>query len=116
MDVGPLICHERTDKSARDGLDDDSTFSVSIGNYNLIITANDWNTIIGSSHVANLVGVQFAPDFNTTDNTTRNRFQYLADEIFQHYGDTVFEPLSIVAAVSGGDLVDDAALYKALQS
>ncbi len=90
-----------------------STFSVSIGNYNLVITANNWNTIVGSSHVANLVGVQFAPDFNNTDNTTRNRFQYLADEIFQHYNNTNFEPLSIVAAVSVGAVVDDAALYNA---
>jgi hypothetical protein len=90
-----------------------STFSVSIGKYNLVITANAWNTIIGSSHVTDLVGVQFDPDFNATDDTTRNRFQYLADEISQHYGNTNFEPLSIVAAVSDGAVVDDAAFYNA---
>lgn len=90
-----------------------STFSVSIGSYNLVIKASDWNTIVSSSQVANLIGVEFAPDFNTTDNTTRNRFQYLADEISQHYTGTHFEPLSIVASVSNSALVDDAALYNA---
>jgi hypothetical protein len=88
-----------------------AAFTVSIGNYNLTIAATDWNTIIGSSQVADLVGVQFAPDFNATEDVTRNRFQYLADKISQHYNGVSFEPLSLVSGVSNDAVVDDAALY-----
>jgi hypothetical protein len=90
-----------------------SALAISIGKYNLIITATDWDTIIGSSQVANLVRVKFAPDFNATKTVTRNRFQYLADKISQHYNGTDFEPLSIVSGVSNGTVVDIAALYNA---
>lgn len=88
-----------------------SSFSLSIGDYNLTITAADWNTIVGASQVTDLVGVEFAPDFNHTESVTRNRFQYLADEISEHYNGSNFEPLSIVEGVSNGAVVDDAALY-----
>jgi hypothetical protein len=85
-------------------------FSFTIGNYNVVITASDWNTITGSSQVANLVGVEFSPNFNT-DASTRNRFQYLADKISLRYRGTNFEPLTIVEGVIDKDLVDIVALY-----
>lgn len=88
-----------------------SSFSLSIGNYTLTVTAADWNTIVDASQVAPLVGVEFAPDFNHTEVVTRNRFQYLADRIFEHYNGSNFEPLSIVEGVSSGAVIDDAALY-----
>lgn len=88
-----------------------ASFSISIGNYNLVITAADWNTIVASSQVESLVGAEFAPDFNSTSIVTRNRFQYLADEISLHYDGQTFEPLSVISAVSGGAVVDDVALY-----
>jgi hypothetical protein len=88
-----------------------STLIVSIEKYNLKITGNDWNTIAGSSRVAKLVGMEFAPDFNATKAVTRNRFQYLADEISQHYDGTRFEPLSIVSGASNRAVVDIAGLY-----
>lgn len=90
-----------------------SIFTVSLGKYVLTIKASDWNTIVGTSQVRVLVGVEFAPDWNTKDYTytTRNRFQYLADEISLHYHGTNFEPLSIAPGVSNGVVVEDAALY-----
>jgi hypothetical protein len=90
-----------------------STFSLTIADYDLVIKASDWNTIVGASQVLVLVGVEFAPDWNTKDYTytTRNRFQYLADEIARHYHSENFEPLAIAPGVSNGAVVEDVALY-----
>lgn len=91
-----------------------SMMSLSIGkHYELTIKAADWDTIVATSHVRVLVGVEFAPNWNTKDYTytTRNRFQYLANVISQHYDGINFEPLSIAPGISKDHVVEDAALY-----
>ena len=88
-----------------------SHFGLSIGTHELTITANNWNTIVGTSHVAKLVGVTFAPGLTVTS-ITHNRFQYLADEIALYdKGANVFDPLSVVPSTSQNKFVDIAALY-----
>ena len=88
-----------------------AVFSLSIGKHQLTITAADWDTIDATSTIDKLVSVMFSPDFNVTDPTTRNRFQYLADRISMDYGGQNFESLSIVPGVSTGQFVDIAALF-----
>jgi hypothetical protein len=86
-------------------------FGLSIGGHELTITANNWNTIVGTSRVARLVGATFAPDFDVT-NVTRNRFQYLADEISLYdKGIDTFDPLSVTSGKSQKRFIDIAAFY-----
>ena len=85
-------------------------FSVQVGNHEIVITGNDWDTIVASSRVASYVGVEFASGFNWTA-TTRNRFQYLADMIAQDENSKDFDPLTIVTGISDKTATSIVALY-----
>ena len=50
------------------------------GSDKIVISYDDWNTIIGTSDVPIDVGLMLDPGYNA-DDTMRNRFQYLADRI-----------------------------------
>lgn len=87
------------------------SFSLSVGSQEIVITSNNWNTIVATSQVHRIVNVAFAPGFNVTA-TTQNRFQYLADRIAIDYTNRhIFEPLSLAEGVSAHKLVDIAALF-----
>lgn len=56
------------------------SLSVTMYNHTFDIAARDWNTIIGTSIVPQDIGVSLDSDFHAAQ-TTRNRFQYLADRM-----------------------------------
>jgi hypothetical protein len=65
--------------------------SVSLNNHTIQITAQEWNTITDTSIVPHDIDVSIDSDFNAGQ-TTRNRFQYLADRMvpfIQHSLSTV---------------------------
>jgi len=80
-----------------------------VGTHQVSISANDWNTIIGSSAVPDRVGSMIDPLFNPTD-VTRNRFQYLADQIAR-FSLPNFEPIGMAEGIGSGQFVEYAALY-----
>jgi hypothetical protein len=61
------------------------TLEVTVAGHQVLIPADDWNTIVGTSTVSRRVGVAFGRSF-AAPATTRNRFQYLADRMM------AFEP------------------------
>ena len=82
---------------------------MEIGNRQLAISADDWNTITGTSNVPVDVGVMVDPRYNPTD-ITRNRFQYLADRI-SLYGISDFDVLGIVSGLANGYFMATVAIY-----
>ena len=56
------------------------SISVTLYNHTFQIAARDWNTITGASIVPQDIGVSLDTDFHAAQ-TTRNRFQYLADRM-----------------------------------
>lgn len=85
-------------------------FSVQVGSHEIVITGNDWDTIVATSRVASDVGVEFASGFNWTA-TTRNRFQYLADLIAQDESSRDFDPINVITGFKNGTATSDVALY-----
>src|SRR6266566_5628067 len=69
------------------------SFSVEVGVATIVLSAANWDTITGRSEVTRLVNVVFDKNVNITA-TTRSRFQYLADLIYQHRING-FDPLGI---------------------
>jgi hypothetical protein len=85
-------------------------FTVQVSNHKIVITGNDWDTIVASSKVESDVGVDFASGFNWTA-TTRNRFQYLADMIARDDSSQNFDPINIVTAFNNKTAISIVALY-----
>lgn len=90
----------------------DSHLSVQVGSHNIVITGNDWDTIVAASKVAPVVGVQFASGFNWTA-TTRNRFQYLADLIARDESSHDFVPITVATSIKDNSVTSTVALYNA---
>ncbi len=85
-------------------------FSVQVGSHEIVVTANDWDTIVAASKVAPNVGVEFASGFSWTT-TTRNRFQYLADLIARDESSHDFDPIAVVTGFKNGTVISIVALY-----
>lgn len=83
--------------------------AFSVGNHHISISADNWNTIVGTSIVPHSVGSMIDPQFHATD-VTRNRFQYLADLIAQ-YNLPNFEPIGIAEGIGSGQFIEYSALY-----
>ena len=80
-----------------------NVLSLEIGNEDITVEADDWNTISGSSSVPGEWNAALDPDMHATP-TTRNRFQYLADLIGRHTGPD-FTLYSIANIRDGRDVV-----------
>lgn len=72
----------------------DFGFEVVPGAEDLRISAAEWNTVVGSSQVPQWIGIKLDPGLEPTE-TTRARFQYLADRICQYEIEDAFLPLGI---------------------
>lgn len=90
----------------------DAQFSVQVGNHDIVITGDNWNTIVSTSRVAPDVGVEFASGFNWTA-TTRNRFQYLADLIAKDESSHDFDPITVATSIKNTTITSIVALYNA---
>jgi hypothetical protein len=73
--------------------------NVTLHSHSFSITARDWNTITGESIVPQDIGVSIDPTIHP-DQTSRNRFQYLADRMYPYVG-TAFGPVGIVSVADG---------------
>jgi|SRR6266568_2603964 len=73
--------------------------SVTLYNHTFQIAARDWNTITGTSVVPQDIGVSLDSDFHAAQ-TTRNRFQYLADRMFP-FITRLFGAIGIVSVAKG---------------
>jgi hypothetical protein len=90
----------------------DGQFSVQVGNHDIVITGEDWDTIVATSKVAPDVGIEFASGFNWTA-TTRNRFQYLADLIARDESSHDFDPITVATTIKNNTVTSAVALYNA---
>ena len=75
--------------------------NITIYNNSFEISARDWNTITNTSIVPQDIGVSIDPNVHASQ-TTRNRFQYLADRMFP-YVKASFLPDGIVSVIKGSD-------------
>jgi hypothetical protein len=75
------------------------SLSVTLYNHTFEISAQDWNTITDTSVVPRDIGVSLDSDFHATQ-TTRNRFQYLADRMIPFITQR-FGAIGIASAVKG---------------
>jgi hypothetical protein len=73
------------------------SLSVTMHNHTFNISAHDWNTITTASIVPRDISVSLDSDFHATQ-TTRNRFQYLADRMLP-YITSKFGAIGIVSVV-----------------
>lgn len=81
---------------------------VTVHNHAVQIAAKDWNTITDTSVVPRDIGVSLDSDFHASQ-TTRNRFQYLADRMFPFVTHS-FGAVGIVSVVKGGNDITIVAL------
>jgi hypothetical protein len=77
--------------------------NVVVHNNSFNIPARVWNTITDESVVPRDIGVSLDPTIHASQ-TSRNRFQYLADRMFPYLGST-FDSLGIVSVVHGSDQI-----------
>ncbi len=77
------------------------SLSVTVHNHIINISARDWNTITGASIVPRDVGVSLDSNFHASQ-TTRNRFQYLAD-LMLPYVTSEFGVTGIVSVVKNSN-------------
>ena len=84
------------------------SLEVTLSGHPISISARDWNTISSTSNVPHDIGLSLDPNFHAAD-TTRHRFQYLADQIVQ-YAPSRFDPVGVAAAPVGKTLVTIVAL------
>jgi hypothetical protein len=82
--------------------------SVTLYNHTFQIAARDWNTISGTSIVPRDIGVSLDSDFHAAQ-TTRNRFQYLADRMVPFITRS-FGAIGIVSVAKGATDVTIVAL------
>ena len=87
------------------------SLQMDVGTRPLAISADDWNTIVGTSKVPVDVGVIVDPRYNPSD-VTRNRFQYLADKI-SLCGLSYFRLLGITGNAAGRHFTSTVAIYNA---
>jgi hypothetical protein len=87
-------------------------FSVQVGSHEIVVTGNDWDTIVAASKVEPNVGVGFVSGFNWNA-TTRNRFQYLADLIASDKSSHDFDPITVATGFKNGNVISIVALYNA---
>jgi hypothetical protein len=87
-------------------------FSVQVGSHNIIITGNNWDTIVATSKVTPDVGIGFASGVKWTA-TTRNRFQYLADLIARDESSRDFDPITVATTIDNNTVISMVALYNA---
>lgn len=73
--------------------------NVTVHSNSFNITARDWNTITDESVVPQDIGVSLDPTIHAGQ-TTRNRFQYLADRMYPYVGGS-FGAIGIVSIVKG---------------
>lgn len=87
------------------------SFTVPIPNdQQIVLQTCDWNTISNSSSVQRLVGSELDVEFHASD-TTRNRFQYLADLIAQRSNISYLYVAGIAASQQGSQLMLTAYFY-----
>jgi hypothetical protein len=84
------------------------SISVTLYNHTFQISARDWNTITGTSIVPQDIGVSLDADFHAAQ-TTRNRFQYLADRMVPFITRS-FGAIGIVSVAKGSTDVTIVAL------
>ncbi len=77
---------------------------VTVNGHEITIPADDWNTISSESAVPHDIGLSLDPEIHASD-TTRNRFQYLADLMVQYASSDKPTPVGVVAADHGPSLV-----------
>lgn len=75
--------------------------SVTLYGHSFQIAARDWNTITDKSVVPRDIGVSLDSNFHAAQ-TTRNRFQYLADRMFPFIRDS-FGAIGVVSVVKHSD-------------
>jgi hypothetical protein len=111
---GPVAVSGRasapTDIRSTSGIEVEGKYlELGIGARQLVISADDWNTIIGTSDVPVNIGMMVDPRYNPMD-LTRNRFQYLADRI-SLYRVSDFDVLGIVSGLANGHFMATIAIY-----
>ena len=79
------------------------------GPTSVVISHDDWNTIIATSHVPIDVGLMLDPGYNA-DDLIRNRFQYLADRI-SLLGISKFTMIGIISSPAYGKYMSTVAIY-----
>lgn len=87
-------------------------FSVQVGSHNIVITGDNWDTIVATSKVTPDVDIGFASGVKWTT-TTRNRFQYLADLIARDESSHDFDPIAVATAIKNKTVISMVALYNA---
>jgi len=91
-----------------------SQLSVGINGKQVLLSGQNWDTITSQSAVARLVSVSYGRDLNHSG-TTDNRFQYLADRIYECFIPSSLpsslDPIDVVQGIDHGRLVAIAALY-----